>query len=168
MKTNQVKTSAGRNHRALRTTGLAALLVCAGWSAQASLAALNAGQTLQTTLQQLSTGLQINSASDNAVAGSSAYVWQTVAPDVLALGYNAPLQSANLDQQVLQLLQGGNVSAANNLVQANQSALTSVATLQQASDQQSVLKLFSDNAAATVSAQSLQSLQSLQTATADQ
>jgi len=165
MKTNQVKTSAGRNHRALRTTGLAALLVCAGWSAQASLAALNAGQTLQTTLQQLSTGLQINSASDNAVAGSSAYVWQTVTPDVLALGYNAPLQSANLDQQLLQLLSGGNVSAANNLVQANQSALTSVATLQQASVQQSVLKLFSDNAAATASAQSLQSLQS---ATSDQ
>jgi phosphotransferase system HPr-like phosphotransfer protein len=152
----------------LRITGLVASLACAGWSAHASLADQNTSQLLQTSLQQLSTGLQINSASDNAVAGSSAYVWQTVVPDVLALSYNGPLQSANLDQQLLQLLQGGNVSAANNLVQANQSALTSVATLQQASDQQSVLKLFSDNAAATVSAQSLQSLQSLQTATADQ
>jgi len=168
MKTLKIKTSAGRNRRALRITGLVASLACAGWSAHASLADQNTSQLLQTSLQQLSTGLQINSASDNAVAGSSAYVWQTVVPDVLALSYNGPLQSANLDQQLLQLLQGGNVSAANNLVQANQSALTSVATLQQASDQQSVLKLFSDNAAATVSAQSLQSLQSLQTATADQ
>jgi hypothetical protein len=169
MKTLKIKTSAGRNHRALRITGLAALLVCAGWSTQASLAVQNnTDQLLQTSLQQLSTGLRINSASDNAVAGSSAYVWQTVAPDVLALGYNAPLQSANLDQQVLQLLQGGNVSAANNLVQANQSALTSLTTLQQASDQQSVLKLFSDNAAATAPAQSLQSLQSLQTVASDQ
>jgi len=160
MKTLKTKSSAGKNHRALRTTGLAALLVCAGWSAQASLAAVNNEQALQSSLSQLSSGLQINSASDNAVASSSAYVWQTVAPDVLSLSYSAPAQSANLDQQLLQLLSGGSVSAANNLVQASQSALTSVATLQQASIQQSVLKLFSDNAVATASAQSLQSLQS--------
>jgi hypothetical protein len=173
----KIKASAGRNHRALHTTGLAVLLVCAGWSAQASLAAqLNSDQLLQTDLQQLSTGLKINSASDNAVAGSSAYVWQTVAPNVLALSYNDPLQSANQEQQqLLQLLQDGNDSAANNsiLAQANQSlssqaALTSVATLQQASVQQSVLKLFSDNAEATASAQNLQSLQSLQTIASDQ
>ena len=166
MKTLNINTPTGRNHRALRSTALVVALVCAGWSTQASLAVQNTDQLLQTSLQQLSTGLQINSGSDNAEAGSSAYAWQSVAPNVLSLSYTAPLQSANLDQQLLQLLSGGDVSAANNstLAQANQSSLTAAA-LQPAVAQQSVLKLFSDNAVATAAAQNLVSLQS---AAADQ
>jgi hypothetical protein len=164
MKTTELKKLAGRNRGAWRISSLAALLVCAGWSAQASLAQLNTDQLLQTDLQQLSTGLQINSASDNTVADSSTYVWQKVAPDVLALSYNAPLQSGNQDQQLLQLLMGGDpvTTKISTLALANQNianllAIASVATLQQAPVQQSVLKLFSDNAGATAAAQSQQS-----------
>ena len=174
---------------AFRMPCLLALLLCAGVSARASLAALktDVNQSLATEQSQLSTGLKINSASDNPNAASP-YTWLQAAPNVFSLNYNA-LRDASQQQTLLQLLQGGDPiqSAVSQLAQANQSQqsilqlftgdnnqVTKVQQLQLADAQpQQVLKLLgaSDNAAGLqilqqASAQSL-SLANDQLQTAD-
>jgi hypothetical protein len=146
-----------------RLPGLLALLLCAGFSAKASLADSLSSQgdqnlLAQQSLQQLSTGLQINSAADDAAGlqtlqqlssglqinsggGNSVYNWQQVAPNVLSLSYNAPLTQANQQQQTLLQLLGGDSSSSSSLQLANQQTLvqsgvptlSTASTLQQAS-----------------------------------
>jgi len=165
---NTAKNNHRFNHRPapFRLPCLVALLLCAGVSARASLASLQvnqsslaAQQNLSQTLNQLSTGLQINSGADNpAGLVGNPYTWLQAAPNVLSLSYDPA--DASQQQQLLSLLQDANPNV-SQLAQANQ-AQQSVLQLQQASVQpQQVLKLIGDNDNAS-------SLASLQQASADQ
>ena len=158
MKTTKNNHPLNQRSAEFRLPCLVALLLCAGVSARASLAAdlqvnqsaLVAQQSLNQSLQQLSTGLQINSAANNPSIANP-YTWIQAEPNVLSLSYN-PLD-ASQPQQILQLLQDASPlqTAVSTLAQANQS-------------QQSVLQLFNGNNSQVSSVAQLSQVQSLQQA----
>jgi hypothetical protein len=152
MKTTKNNRSAAQRTTDFRLPALLTLLICGCFSSQASLSIdsnVAALQSLQ-NLQQLSTGLQINSPADNA---ANPYTWIQAAPNVFSLNYNPQNQQL---QSVLQLFRGDDSSQSQSLLsQANQplQQQTALSTLQVANQQpaqQSLLQLFSGNAQSSV------------------